>query len=71
LEKCVPVREETITGAQDLPDSAGDFLAKQPGLAAFRVDMGMGAEKWLERSNLVPSFQQLDFRVAEKASNVG
>lgn len=45
-------------------------LSKQPGLAAFGVEVGMAAEEWVECSHLVPPRLQLRIRVAKEAANV-
>ncbi len=70
VEQLVPVRQEGIALAYSLTDQCSVFWTKQPGLAARRVQVGVGPEERLVRSCLIPTHQQLSAWRLEKTTNV-
>lgn len=70
IELLVPVGQEGVALAHSFTDQGCVFWAKQPGLAAGCVQVGVGPEEWLVRPRLVPTHQQLGARRLEETSNV-
>lgn len=70
VEQLVPVRQEGVTLADSLPDQSSVLWAKQPGLPAWGVQMGMGPEERLVRPRLVPTHQELSTGRLEETTHI-
>lgn len=70
VEQLVPVGQEGVALAHHLTNQCCVFWAKQPGLAAGCVQVGVGSEERLVRPGLVPTHQQLSARRLEETTNV-
>lgn len=70
VELLVPVGQEGVALAHCIADQRRVFWAKQPGLAAGCVQVGVGPEERLVGSSLVPTHQQLSARSLEEATDV-
>lgn len=69
-EGSIPDRQHTVSEAQDIANHALVRLIKQERLPSFRVQMGMGPEKWRKSTNLIPPHQHLWLRIAKEPSNI-
>lgn len=70
VEQLVPVGQEGVTLADSLPDQSSVFWAKQPGLPAWGVQMGMGPEEGLVSPCLVPTHQELSTGRLEETTHI-
>lgn len=70
VELLVPVGQEGVPLANSFTDQRCVFWAKQPGLTAGGVQVGVGPEERLVRPRLVPTHQQLSARSLEETTDV-
>lgn len=70
VEQLVPVGQEGVALAHGFTDQCSVFWTKQPGLAAGRVQMGMGSIEWLVSTRLVPTHKQFSAGRLEEATDV-
>lgn len=70
VELLVPVGHEGVALAHRFTDQRRVLWTKQPGLAAGRVQVGVGPEEWLVCPRLVPAHEQLRARRLEEAAHI-
>lgn len=70
VELLVPVGQESIALADNIPDNSSVLRAKQPRLTSGSVQVSMCTEERLVGASLVPAHQQLSTGSLKEATNI-